>query len=238
MKNIFAKILILFFLLVQSTVVCYAQILTKADIIPVVENNVKKELQEQGYKKVDINVISIPFIQLNVPDGKITYKISSNAKNVTARCFIVVSIYSNGEFIRTVGIPVKISALKDVYVAKENIARGVVLTSNMLEVKTVDITNTYIEPLEYGEMKKPYVTTKIFQAGNIIDKKFLKSQPDIMRDAAVTLYFKSKDDLAITLDGIAVSEGNIGDMISVRNKKYNRIYNGKIIGENKVLVRI
>ena len=66
----------------------------------------------------------------------------------------------------------------------------------------------------------------------------MKSQPDIMRDAAVTLYFKTKTNLAVTLDGIAISEGNIGDTISVKNKRYNRIYNGKIIGENKVLVRI
>ena len=36
---------------------------------------------------------------------------------------MVISIYVDNNFIKTVGVPVKISALKDVYVAKETIAR-------------------------------------------------------------------------------------------------------------------
>ena len=83
-----------------------------------------------------------------------------------------------------------------------------------------------------------YITTKIFQAGAVLDKKFLKSQPDIMRDTPVTMYFKSKEDLSIAVDGIAISDGNIGDTISVKNKKYNRVYSGKVVGANKVLIRI
>ena len=238
MNNIFVKILIAVIFMAQSALICSAQVITKKDIVPVIEKNITQDLQKKGFKNIEVNIVSVPFIQLTVPDGKVTYKVSSNSKTVTSRCFMIVSIYSNGDFIRTVGIPVKISALKDVYVAKENIGRGIVLSANQLQVKTIDITNTYLAPLEYGELSKSYVTTKIFQAGAVIDKKYLKSQPDIMRDAAVTLYFKTKENISVTLDGIAVSEGNIGDMISVRNKRYNRIYNGKIIGENKVLVRI
>ena len=238
MNNIFVKILIAIIFMAQSALVCSAQVITKKDIVPVVEKSISQDLKSKGFKNIEVNIVSVPFIQLSVPDGKITYKVSSNSKTVTSRCFMIVSIYSNGDFVRTVGIPVKISALKDVYVAKENIGRGAVLTANILQVKTMDITNTYITPLEYGDLTKSYVTTKIFPAGAVIDKKHLKSQPDIMRDAAVTVYFSTKKNIAVTLDCIAVSEGNIGDVISVKNKKYNRIYNGKIIGENKVLVRI
>ena len=238
MKNIFVKSLIAIFIIAQSALICSAQVLTKKDIVPVVERNITKDLQSKGFKNIEVNIVNVPFMQLTVPDGKITYKISSNSKTITSRCFIVVSIYSNGDFVRTVGIPVKIAAQKDVYVARENIGRGVILTANLLQIKTLDLTNTYVVPLEYGELTKSYITTKVFAAGNVIDKKYLKSQPDIMRDAAVTLYFKTKTNMAVTLDGIAISEGNIGDTISVKNKRYNRIYNGKIIGENKVLVRI
>ena len=60
----------------------------------------------------------------------------------------------------------------------------------------------------------------------------------IMKDSIVTMYFKSQNDLYITLDGVAISEGNMGEMVAVRNKKYNRIYSGKIVGENKVLIQI
>ena len=59
-----------------------------------------------------------------------------------------------------------------------------------------------------------------------------------MRDTPVTMYFKSKEDLSIAVDGIAISDGNIGDTISVKNKKYNRVYSGKVVGANKVLIII
>ena len=238
MNNIFVKVLIAIIFMAQSALVCSAQILTKKEIVPVVENSIIQDLKSKGFKNIEVNIVSVPFIQLTVPDGKVTYKVSSNSETITSRCFMVVSIYSNGDFIRTVGIPVKISAHKDVYVAKENIGRGAILTSNLLQLKTIDITNTYITPLEYGDLSKSYITTKIFPSGAVIDKKYLKSQPDIMRDAAVTVYFKTKQNISVTLECIAVSDGNIGDVISVKNKKYNRIYNGKIIGENKVLVKI
>lgn len=238
MKNLFTKIFIFIIFIAQSALVCYAQIVTKQDLVPVVEKNITNDLIEKGFKNVEVSVLSVPFIQLTLPDGKITYKVTSNGKNITSRSFMIVSIYVNDQFVRTVGLPVKVAAQKDVYVAKEHIGRGAVLTPDTLKIKTLDLSNTFVIPLEYGELTKPYVTTKIFSSGAVIDKKYLKSQPDIIKDAIVTVYFKSKEDLSITLDCIAITEGNIGDTISVKNKKYNRIYNGKVIGENKVLIKI
>ena len=42
----------------------------------------------------------------------------------------------------------------------------------------------------------------------------------------------------ITIDGTALGDGMVGDYINVENKNYKRVYNGKIIGENKILVKI
>ena len=42
----------------------------------------------------------------------------------------------------------------------------------------------------------------------------------------------------ITIDGTAMSDGMLGDYINVENKNYKKVYNGKIIGENRVLVNI
>lgn len=238
MKNLFAKIFILILFIAQSALVSNAQIITKEDVVPIIEKNIVNDLQEKGFKNIQVNIVSVPFMKLTLPDGKITYKVSNNGANYTSRSFMIVSVYVDGNFIKTVGVPVKISALKDVYVAKETIARGAVLTNNLLQVKTIDISNTFVVPLEAGDLSKSYVTTKIFQAGTVLDKKFLKSQPDIMRDTPVTMYFKSKEDLSITVDGVAISDGNIGDTISVKNKKYNRVYSGKIVGVNKILIRI
>ena len=54
----------------------------------------------------------------------------------------------------------------------------------------------------------------------------------------VTVTFKTGQNLNISIDGIALTQGNIGDIIQVKNKRYNKIYTGEITGINQVLVQI
>ena len=42
----------------------------------------------------------------------------------------------------------------------------------------------------------------------------------------------------ITIDGTALADGMTGDYVNVENKNYKRVYTGKVIGENRVLVSI
>ena len=182
--------------------------------------------------------MGVPFIKLNIPDGKISYQMSKNSSAIMSREFRVITIKVEDKFVRTLGVPLKIVAHKNVIVAKEQIERGSVLAKNIVAIRKVDVTNQYMQPLEPNDLNKPLVVTKLYKAGDVIDKKFVKAQPDVIKNTPVTLYFQSKNDLSITLDGIAMTEGNKGDTITIKNQKYNRVYTGKVIGENKVMVKI
>ena len=63
-------------------------------------------------------------------------------------------------------------------------------------------------------------------------------RPDVARNSIVRIFFVSKGAVMITIDGTAMADGMLGDYINVENKNYKRVYNGKIIGENKILVKI
>ena len=53
---------------------------------------------------------------------------------------------------------------------------------------------------------------------------------------AVKIQFKQNPNFNIEIDGIASTEGNIGDIITVKNTAYNKVHTAKIISPNRVEV--
>ena len=76
-----------------------------------------------------------------------------------------------------------------------------------------------------------------FQKGAIITNNYLKAKSAVIKNSIVEIVFISNS-LKITLQGKALKDGAIGDIIPVRSDKYNKIYTGKINSENEVMVRI
>jgi flagella basal body P-ring formation protein FlgA len=135
-------------------------------------------------------------------------------------------------------LPAQTSVYKDVLVASEQINREQMLTKECTEVKRVDVSMRADYVLDGSMLEKEITTKKIFQKGEIIDKRFVKMKPDVARNADVRVFFVSNGSVMISIDGTAMSDGMLGDYINVENKNYKKVYNGKIIGENRVLVNI
>ena len=217
---------------------------TQAQVVP--SSKVKIDvarLYENNYKKitdgdVQVKITATPFSDLQLPDGKVTYKISSGGDKILPRDVKRVDVYVNGVFQRTLNLPAQTSIYKEVLVASEFINREQTLTKDCTEVKKVDVSMRADYVLDGSMLEKEITTKKIFQKGEIIDRRFVKMKPDIARNADVRVFFVSNSSVMVTIDGTAMSDGMLGDYINVENKNYKKVYNGKIIGENKVLVNI
>ena len=82
------------------------------------------------------------------------------------------------------------------------------------------------------------VAKKDFREGEFIDKRFVKERPDVTMNSEVRIILNSDNGFQIAIDGIAKKDGVIGEYVTVENKMYNKVYNAKVIGENRVLVNI
>ena len=71
--------------------------------------------------------------------------------------------------------------------------------------------------------------------GEIIDKRFLAARPDVERNQEIVALFKSSG-VTISITAISQSEGNVGDYVMLKSPKYQRVYRGKVIAPNRVLV--
>ena len=212
----------------------------------VTSNKIKLDvarLFEQNYKKitdgdVEVKIIATPFADIQLPDGRITYKISNGGDKILPRDIKRVDVYVNGVFQRSLNLPAQTSIYKNVLVANDTINREQVLTKECTTIKKVDVAMRADFVLDEKMLDKEITTKKIFQKGEIIDKRFVKMRPDVARNADVRIFFVSKGAVMVTIDGTAMADGMLGDYVNVENKNYKKVYKGKIIGENRVLVNI
>lgn len=235
MKNIFklSLIMILAFGSLQAKAVTYSSAEVKAEVA--------KQVYElnKNYTDADLSVevVTLPFMELDLPNGKVTYQIKPTMEKFMPRDLEKVSVYVNGKLARTFNAPVVVKAYQDILVASGFINIGQRITPSNVIVKRVETSNTLGYQLKSESLGKELLAKKAFREGEVIDKRFVKLKPDVVRNAMVTVLFNTNN-LTITTEAIALSDGMVGDSICMINKEYNRTYKGKIIGENKVLVKI
>ena len=215
-----------------------AQTISSAEI----KNQIATQL-ETIYKKstdadVEVKITATPFAQLQLPDGKITYKITQGADKIVPRDIKRVDIFVDNSFVRTLNLPAQTSVYKEVLVAADVINREQAITRESTLVKKIDVSQKMDYVLSENILSKEMSAKKAFQKGEIIDKRFVKMKPDVMRNGEVRIFFVSNGAVMISIDGTAMADGMTGDYINVENKNYKKVYTGKVIGENRVLVNI
>ena len=216
-----------------------AQTLTNADV----KSNMEQVLLTQYYNgltgfDVEVKILNLPFSEINIPDGKIYYEVASPKDRYLPRDVKRINLYVGGMLVKAFNVPVQIKAYKEVLVAKDNIAIEQAITEENTISKRVDCANVIEHVLDKNSLKKEMTTRKLIKAGEILDRRFIKVKPDVVRNTEVRVFFSSNDSLMVTIDAVALEDGLIGEWVNVENKNYKKVYKGKIIGENRVLVTI
>lgn len=236
MKNLIRLILIVT-VLTFSTLKVNAAILSSSEIKKAISEQVTEKYKSYTSAQLDVQVVALPFKDLSVPDGKVSYIVQSAMNKFVARDLEKVSVYVNDQFVKTFNAPVTVKAYEDVLVSSGFINIGQPINSNNTEIKRIEISNVLSYPLRADALGKEMMAKKAFREGEVLDKRFVKLRPDVVRNAIVTVTFKVNN-LNITIDARALSDGIIGESICLMSKEYNKVYTGKVIGENKVLVEI
>ena len=236
MKKIFSTILtmIIFAGCVSAQTISAENL--KNDLQKLIENDYKSKTPAE----VNIKITMLPFQNLNLHDGKISYVLVNN----TDECKLVsrdvrrVNILVDNKLERTLNVPIEINAYDEVMVAADTISREQPISLNKTRFKKMNITNKSEFVVTKAFMNKEMVAKKEFKEGEVIDKRFVKLRPDVTQNSEVRIILNSNNGFQISIDGIARTDGTIGEYVTVENKMYNKVYNAKVIGENRVLVNI
>lgn len=203
------------------------------------ENEVSKQVINtyKNYTDADLSVkiLQVPFSSLNIKEGVVTYKVSSNNDKFMPRDVKKVEIFVNGKYERFMMIPVEVKAYKNVLVASDVINTGSAITAMNTVMQRREVSNVLSNVVTNSYLKKDVVSKKMYKEGEIIDKRFLAARPDVARNQEIVALFKSSG-VTISITAIAQGEGNIGDYVMLKSPKYQRVYRGKVIAPNRVLV--
>ena len=213
-------------------------IVTAENVEKEVIKQISNHLEEYELERYEVKVMHIPFTKMNVAGDKIELKVNKlNTKNITSKAIARVAIYSDGQYAKSVGIPIAIKAYQNVYVAKYNIEKNETITEEKVTKKAIDIANNTHQFLTENELKKGVSAMKNIAADEVLISKFTRYVPDVEKNSIVKVIV-SNDSITVTTEATALSSGNIGDRINLQNKELKKVYSGRIIGENKVLVKI
>jgi len=235
MKKVLSLIAVI--MVMMTSVKAEAQTLTAKQL----ENEVSKQVIKiyKNYTDADLSVkiLQIPFSTINVKDGTVSYRVSSNNNKFMPRDVKKVEIFVNGKYERFVMLPVEVKAYKNVLVASTDINRDSAITACNTVVQRREVSNVLSNVITNSYLKRDVVSKKMYKEGEIIDKRFLAARPDVARNQEIVALFQSSG-VTISITAIAQGEGNVGDYVMLKSPKYQRVYRGKVIAPNRVLVTI
>ena len=198
-----------------------------------VKNEIVTQLKQDYNGEIEINIKSLPYQSIQIPDGKV--EIKSEINNLNSTSIVKVNIYVDQVKVKSFGVRAEIKIKDNVWVAKNWIKRGEVLTGITMEKKNVtsiynNLPGKDFEPISYRARMN-------IKPGKIIELTNIEEIPTIVKNSPVSLIFKTPT-VSVTIPAVAVTSGKTGDFIKVKSQRFRKNYVGKIIGENLVLVNI
>ena len=140
---------------------------------------------------------------------------------------------------KQVGIPIRITIKRPVWVAKQSIPAGTKLKPSMLTLVNKPVQRNIKNYLEKTTKPTQYTARVNINEGDILDKNKLAIPPDVKRNTPVHILVSNGNGVNVSVMGTALSDGHVGDSIRVKYKLQKQQYlTAKVISKNKVLIQI
>lgn len=132
---------------------------------------------------------------------------------------------------------VRITARVNRVVAAETIRPGAQVSAAQLRVESGNAFPASGDQASRIDQVAGRVALRLIEAGTEIHLSQLQQPPDIKRGDAITVQVLSGS-TRLAFTGKSESDGRTGDLISVRNPRSNKIFQARVEGKDRALVRL
>ena len=224
---------ILFDVPAAVTVTTASQRVAGADLVAAVRQHILTA-REANADTLSINVTSTP-PDLTLPAGTLELRVKGRPGGELAGSFSApVEVWVDGVLIRSVSVPVRVSALYDVLVAARPIGRHEPVGADTVRVERREVTVGQ-EPLREIAAVLGRRATRAIPPGEPIQGSMLELPPLVRRGEIVLLTIEGKG-LRAVARGEAREEGKAGQVIRVRNLASGREVYGQVEAERMVRI--
>lgn len=148
-----------------------------------------------------------------------------------------VALKCQGPVVWSLFVPVDIKLLRNVVVTNQHVSNGHVITAQDLTLVKVDIRS-----LNYGYYSDPNkiigkISKRIMVKNKVVSPSFLALPKLIYKGDLVNLT-AANDQIKVSVKGVALKGGRLGDFISVKNLTSERVIEAKVVGKKEALINI
>lgn len=199
-------------------------------------------VNQNDRKNVTVDVLKVSTAALDFPKvekaDQIKIDLASPLENqYSERSIVRVRLQDPQGNAREIGVPVRVVIQKAIWVVKNPIDARTPLKVSDFTLETRNVSANY--PYAVGRERDlgQYMTRVGMQAGEMLDARKLVMPPDVTANSDVRILLTSENGMTISVPGIAMSDGRVGQNIRVRQAVYQRkTFTARIIDKNRVQV--
>lgn len=200
---------------------------TKEELKNVVLSYVKSR-----YPDFVVESVSIPLKEVTVDGGR--YRVTLKERSKTFRhLYLTLEIQTHNGVLKSVPVTVKVSQLVRAAFAKRDIPRGKVITPQDVEIRKIKRYNSLQKGVDpavlYGSVAK-----RTIHAGQQIRPSAYEPDYAVKKRSSVKILYE-RGAIRIELLGLALENGQKGDIIKVKNLSSNKVLRCKVLSSGSVL---
>ncbi|MEM0951578.1 MAG: flagellar basal body P-ring formation chaperone FlgA [Cyanobacteria bacterium P01_H01_bin.74] len=240
-----------FLILTAFGVVSVAQArvqIAKAHAASVVKSHVLKQLNHfvpnDATAEITVKLLHYPghALWLNSVDhaSAVDLKVQSDLKNrYSSRTIVRLTCSTPSGESREIGIPVEVKIEKPVWVVQTPISAQESIRREQFKLlkKSVALNYPYIAGNPFPFAK--YAARVNLLPGQLLDIRKISIPPDVAYNNAVHITLRSAKGFEVTVPGIALADGKIGQQIKVKQTLFqHKYYTGTVVSKNRIIVEI
>ena len=209
------------------------QLVSESAIHGAVEEYVRSETTAEPGAELDVRIRWQGEVALDC-DGPVGIQVRSiSSRPFRGQTMVRAAMYCDGETQKTIAVTVDTRLHMEVLVAKRHIRRHEILGEEMVELAIRDVTAvkggyfTSFDGFSNNRTRRPV------GLGAVLSADHVEQVPAIFRGDEVELVVESSG-IWVSVRGVAIQDGSIGNRIRVRNRDSGRIVQGTVLNEGTV----
>jgi flagella basal body P-ring formation protein FlgA len=262
LKRLFGFLAFGFLWFVTGVPAAFATDVTAEQLTPMVTAHVREKIRNRqaGYAQstgetspvtsdkaavnetIAISVLQVPGAPFHFP-GQSTVRITLNSaaweQAWSDRGIVRVRLEDDAGHSRELGVPVAIRIQKPVWVVRQPVSANAPLRAIDFTRAVRDVSLTYETAIGAEKPLNAYVARVNLNPGETLDIRKIAIPPDVRYNDDIRILFRHDNGMTLSLPGVALANGRIGQTIRVRQNLYRRqYYNARVIDRNQVLVEM
>ncbi len=225
-----------------------AAVVNRQDIEAAVQAHILEVADAKGFTKnageISVELLKLPDVSLNFPAVEtvddITFSVESSLDRFFgARTLVRVFMTTETGRQRQIGVPVKISLNKPVWVVKTMVMPGQKLSKKDLVLENRVITKQFEKILDQSFPIDAYAARLMLRPDQIVLLNQINRPPVVRRNHPVNMLLIGHNGTKIRMEGRCLQDGHVGSRVRVRHATIRDKYFSAIVtGQNQVKVNI